>query len=1813
MIYKKIKRFVAFILSFSLLLGYMPAITAKASEIEYDDLVEERHETLTELKGVDAELPMDNEDLFEGYVADAFGMNNGIAMFSDYTFNDRLTGQDKLVYDYLLNEIELIAKGERESGMVCIPVSVLFGGINYYSADDLGVDSIVEDGHISEAAGDALYELIDFDYNKVVTTLLDACPYELYWFDKTLGYSVGTDGGYGASYIDNEYKIYFSEGTVVIMCFVVDTEFSVDGVEGDFDIDTSKTGATLEAVNNAKAIVSQACELSDYEKLCFYKESICDLVDYNFSAANNGVRDIGTISPWQLIYVFDNDPDTKVVCEGYSKAFKYLCDSTVFDSDLIYTYLVTGNMGTEGHMWNIVHMEDDKNYLVDVTNCDEGCVGYESYLFLQGADTIVMNNNDLAGFTVDIPRRYIDEFVYHPEKTITYVYDEDTFDIYYEDELTLADKDYEPKILKNLENVPTSFEICAGSIVTSDLLKDYPDFVWNKNYYASETTGETINAVVDYVGIDKADYAKTSFEVSIVSKEHDIDRNICYTYDEKQHYYKCTECDYLLYEIHSVVKYEGKPANCISTGLKDGTKCELCNQILIDREIIPVTDTHVFDGQKYKEYDEEYHYRECALCNKQSAFEKHSYVDGVCVCGAKESVGPVDEEPPVVTFTADGEAYKNKGFDESVTINISIADELSDLGDCTLTVNGGEEQAVADASNITFDNPGRYLLVVNASDVSGNSKQYSSEVVVYSKVNLEASGTSAVYDKEPIEAGKDFYVTGVADAKLITYSYIDAESDNEEETEYISGLPTNAGKYQINAYMTDNDVTYYKETEITFNFTIEKATIDIDDVLPEEFNASCGDNLYDLTFEDGHISWVSSDELLTAGDLESGRSLIRKAKYVPDDTDNYNVISDIEITVVVKHELSDVVKVENTDTHASKCSGCDKEFNSVPCYGGIADCMNRAVCDICKEEYGELDLNNHAYDGEFVWATNKVACDYVLTCSRNNLHSYSIVCDISSAITKESTYTEEGVRTFTASCEYNDEIIYGYKYTPVDKKLLPSTKLLSVVNSKKGALINWEKVDVASGYRVYRKNSNNEVKLVATLNGNDTTSYDDVADLPNDIYLYYVIAFKQSDDGLRFANSLASNALGIFVADNITGNKYSDIILSMLKYQADYPEGTEYGDDDIYRWKGGKYTFDYGVACAGFAFMLSDAAFGDLPARICYPVSYNSSNVQPGDIIRLDNDSHYVIVLEVYENYIVAAEGNYNGTVHWGRSFTFDELNVRANYILTRYDESESELKWVYATGIKLDMNNVKIYTGDTISVNPQVMPITASSLKCQIAYDKAYADAGAIELSFDETKGVLIKALKPGNYTITFLSVDGKNAKGDLNITVYEKHSEHSYNASFNWVNDNNVTVKLTCKYGDDVISNIPCDSITSKLTPATIGKDGTIYNTASYKHSNGQNFENKKLIKAIKGINSISISATSYSFDGKTHKPSVTVKDSSGKVIPAKNSDNSVNYTVSYVNGNTASAVAVSPINAGTYYAKIVFKGDYSGTKYISYKINPKTASTASISYTSKAYTGMALKPTVTVKDSTGTTIAAKNADGTLNYSVAYLDAAGKSVTPKTVGSYTVKVTMKGNYSGTINKTYKIVPKTTTINTPTIAADGITVKWTKNTTGSGYYIYRSDNGAAYKKVKTVTSNATVSWKDTSAKTNGNKYQYKIIAYKTVNGITCQSAYSSIKTIYFISKPVISSLTNSASLKMLIKWARNTKATGYEIQYSTSSGFSGAKSVTATGTASTLSKTIASLIKGKTYYVRIRSYKTVSKVKYYSAWSATKSVKIVK
>ena len=139
------------------------------------------------------------------------------------------------------------------------------------------------------------------------------------------------------------------------------------------------------------------------EQLTAYRDAICELVTYNDEAAADNDRAVGYED--QLIWVFDGAPDTNVVCGGYSKAFKYLCNLTWPDSDKVECLLVdgfmAGNSPDESHMWNVVRLDDGKNYLADVTNCEPDTVGWPDKLFLAAADSGSMSTGGYYGFDVD--------------------------------------------------------------------------------------------------------------------------------------------------------------------------------------------------------------------------------------------------------------------------------------------------------------------------------------------------------------------------------------------------------------------------------------------------------------------------------------------------------------------------------------------------------------------------------------------------------------------------------------------------------------------------------------------------------------------------------------------------------------------------------------------------------------------------------------------------------------------------------------------------------------------------------------------------------------------------------------------------------------------------------------------------------------------------------------------------------------------------------------------------------------------------------------------------------------------------------------------------------------------------------------------------------------------------------------------------------------------------------------------------------------------------------------------------------------------
>ena len=331
---------------------------------------------------------------------------------------DKLDGNDRVVYDYFNEEINRIASGDRTSTIFEIPIELL--GINqeYWTAEDLGTNGLTEGGEISPEVLRVFWDKYGFDLDTVVKSLLVDNAYDLFWYDKT---KETTSSGYNLGIIYNDE---FPGGAVFTDTITITVSFPVaeDYAASNYEVDHQIIDVLPDVAAKANEIVTEYSTKTDYEKLKGYCDSICNLVSYNYEAAS-GTMNYG--NPWQIIWVFDNDNSTNVVCEGYAKAFQFLCELTNFTNE-VSCLTVTGKMDSEDHMWNVVSMED-KNYLVDVTNSDEGTSGEGYKLFLA---------KQIAG---DVP-----EYIYSVgDRCISYTYDDYITNIYSYEELCIATSDEE--------------------------------------------------------------------------------------------------------------------------------------------------------------------------------------------------------------------------------------------------------------------------------------------------------------------------------------------------------------------------------------------------------------------------------------------------------------------------------------------------------------------------------------------------------------------------------------------------------------------------------------------------------------------------------------------------------------------------------------------------------------------------------------------------------------------------------------------------------------------------------------------------------------------------------------------------------------------------------------------------------------------------------------------------------------------------------------------------------------------------------------------------------------------------------------------------------------------------------------------------------------------------------------------------------------------------------------------------------------------------------------------------------------------------
>ncbi len=263
----------------------------------------------------------------------------------------------------------------------------------------------------------------------------------------------------------------------------------------------------------------------------------------------------------------------------------------------------------------------------------------------------------------------------------------------------------------------------------------------------------------------------------------------------------------------------------------------------------------------------------------------------------------------------------------------------------------------------------------------------------------------------------------------------------------------------------------------------------------------------------------------------------------------------------------------------------------------------------------------------------------------------------------------------------------------------------------------------------------------------------------------------------------------------------------------------------------------------------------------------------------------------------------------------------------------------------------------------------------------------------------------------------------------------------------------------------------------------------------------------------------------------------------------------------------------NAGEYAVELIGRGRYIGRCKTTYSILPKTGTlSVRLSGTAFVCNGKVQKPAVKAVKIGNTVLSPED------YEVTYQNAESKKV-----GIYTVTVTCKGNYRGSVKKTYRIIPKETTVESP----------------------QKEDQAAAdivAELLCTIPEDVTTAAKeqvDAARKAYDalTPAQKALVDPKLADRLERAEAYIASVCKYNdkvkkarVKKVNIKSARAKKGRKALITWKKQTGISGYQIVYSTSKKFTGKTTKKVYVSRKTTGKNLNKLKAGKRYYVKVRT-----------------------
>lgn len=733
-----------------------------------------------------------------------------------------------------------------------------------------------------------------------------------------------------------------------------------------------------------------------------------------------------------------------------------------------------------------------------------------------------------------------------------------------------------------------------------------------------------------------------------------------------------------------------------------------------------------------------------------------------------------------------------------------------------------------------------------------------------------------------------------------------------------------------------------------------------------------------------------------------------------------------------------------------------------------------------------------------------------------------------------------------------------------------------------------------------------------------------------------------------------------------------------LKEQAAYQEGTPWTNDtpysgtNSYKWKGGPLggTNISAVGCVAFAFILSDQAFGSRQARMYPAGSFQFEDIKVGDILRVSNDAHTVIVLKVTDTGVVVAEGNistgdHTGKVHWGRTISKAEVMSNTSHYITRYPENyvppeDPDADQSIANGTlkglawKLTKAGTLTISGrgamqDFGSTGEQPW-IDYSSQIQKVVIGDGVTSIGACAFCNCSVYSAEIPS------TVTSIGNSAFRDSSLISVNIPSSVKTISDSAFQGCKNLSSVTMAE----GLEMISQnafCACTSLTSIALPASVGEVGSAaffdcqkmteatFAPGSKQVRMGDNlftrcyylmrvtlpksidrigdgmFQNCGMLAGAeipKGAESIggSAFASCFGFTAVVIPDSVT---SIGTAAFSGTSLRDIYFTGSEVQwnsvrklGDTAAAVSKAAMhynyvppaspdpdegsnnsNGGSTGGGTGSGGSTGGSTGSGGESGGGTESLGNISKaavtlakTNYTYDGKAKTPSVTVKLDGKTLVL--NTDYTVSYS-----------NNIKAGTAIVTITGKGKYTGSKTASFTITKAAE--QKPAVS---ITCKKT---------VYKVAYGAKPFKIN-ASSKSKMTFTSSKPKIAAvNKSSGKVTVKNTgIAAITIKAGKVSKKVTVKVTpkKQSVKSAKAVKGRKLTVKWAKDKKSSGYQVQVSTDKKFK--KNVKSKKISKT-SYTFTKLKAKKKYYVRVRSYKKSGKETLYGTWSKIKTSSKIK